>query len=96
MYVLISVEFRIIDPLVLIQLRLDKIVVSVIVENKFHLGEVSLAVPEQLGQVNAVGEDVRVIYERIVVVLGTALPGQHHIIGVARVAVRNRSPVTES
>lgn len=74
-----------------IQHGLYIIAVGLIPQKELHLGEVALAVREQLGQLNTIGVNVRIIYEGVVVVLGRTLPGQYHLIGVTIVAIYNGS-----
>ena len=56
-----NMSSHIVNTVTFIQLCLHKVVVGVIVQHKFHLGEVALAVTELLGQVNAIGVEVAVI-----------------------------------
>lgn len=56
-----NVGSHIVNSITFIQLCLHKVVVAVIVQHKFHLGEVALAIIEVLGQVNAVGVEVSII-----------------------------------
>jgi len=56
-----NVGSHIVNSITFIQLCLHKVIVGVVVQHKFHLGEVTLAVTELLGQVNAVGVEVAVI-----------------------------------
>ena len=46
---------HIVDTLCLVQLGLDEVVVGIIVDDELNIGEVALAVAEQLGQIDAVG-----------------------------------------
>ena len=70
-----------------IQLGLHIIAVSLILHDELHLGEIPLAVGEQLRQFQAIGEDPGVILQGIIGILGSAFPCQHHLVGVAVVAV---------
>jgi len=45
---------HIVNAFVLVQLRLHKVVVSFVLDQELHLGEVTLTIGEQLGEVNAV------------------------------------------
>ena len=76
---------HIINAFVLVQLGFHKVVISFILDQKLHLGEIALAVAEQFGQVNAVGEHMAVIHQSIVVVLGAAFPGQDNLVIIALV-----------
>ena len=70
-----------------IQLGLHIIAVSLILHDELHLGEIPLAVGEQLRQFQSIGEDPGVILQGIIGILGSAFPCQHHLVGVAVVAV---------
>ena len=56
----------IVDSLGLVQFRLDEVIVRVIVNEKFHLAEIALAIRKQLGQLQAVGINVRVVHQGVV------------------------------
>ena len=45
----------IVDALSLVQLCLNEVVIGIVVDDEFDVGEVALAIREQLGQLNAVG-----------------------------------------
>ena len=70
-----------------IQLSLHIIAVSLILHGELHLGEIPFAVGEQLRQFQTIGEDPGVILQGIIGILGGAFPCQHHLVGVAVVAV---------
>ena len=70
-----------------IQSGLHIIAVSLILHDELHLGEIPLAVGEQLRQFQTIGEDPGVILQGIIGILGGAFPCQHHLVGVAVVAV---------
>ena len=76
----------IIDALVLVQLRLDIVVVRLVLYQKFHLGEIALAVRKQLGKVDTVGINVGIVYQSIIESLTGTLPGQDNFVVVTLVA----------
>ena len=77
----------IVDALCLVQLGLDEVVVGVVMDDELNVLEVAVAVGEQLGQVDAVGINVRVVNEGVVVGGVRTLPGQDDLVGVAGIAV---------
>ena len=70
-----------------IQLGLHIIAVSLILHDELHLGEIPLAVGEQLRQFQAIGEDLGGIFQGIVGILRGTLPGQNNLVWVSVVAV---------
>ena len=46
---------NIVDAFCAVQLRLNEVVVGIVVDDERNLGEIALAVGEQLGQIDAVG-----------------------------------------
>ena len=46
---------HIVDTFLAIQYSLHKVVIGIVVNDEFNLGEVALTIGEQLGQFNAVG-----------------------------------------
>ena len=63
------------------------IAVCLILHDELYLGEIPFAVGEQLRQFQTIGEDLGLILQGIIGILGGAFPGQHHLVGVAVVAV---------
>ena len=80
----------IVDALVLVQFSNNKVIVGIVVDDELDVGEVTLAVREQLGQLDTVGENVCIVNESIVVAGVGTLPGQNHIVGVALVTEDHR------
>ena len=76
---------HIVDALVCIQLSLDEVVVGVIMYDELDVLEVTLAVREQLGQLNAVGVYVGIVYQGVIVAGVGTLPGQNDLVEVANV-----------
>ena len=70
-----------------IQSGLHIIAVSLILHDELHLGEIPLAVGEQLRQFQAIGEDLGGIFQGIVGILRGTLPGQNNLVWVSVVAV---------
>lgn len=77
-----SMSGHIVNALVLIQLRLDIVVVGLVLYQKFNLGEIPLAVGEQLGKIDTVGVNVGIVYQGIIESLAGALPGQDNLVVV--------------
>lgn len=75
---------HIVNALVLIQLRLDIVVVGLVLYQKFNLGEIPLAVGEQLGKIDTVGVNVGIVYQGIIESLAGALPGQDNLVVVGK------------
>ena len=76
---------HIVNTLGLVQFSLHKVVVGLVLNQELHLGEIALAVREQLGQINAIAEHMAVVHQGIVVILAAAFPGQHNLVVVALV-----------
>ena len=76
----------VVDALSLVQLCDDEVVVGVVMDDELNIGKVALAVGEQLGQLDAVGEHVCVIHQGVVVAGVGTLPGQDDLVGVACIA----------
>ena len=77
----------IVDTGSLIQRCLYIIAVGFILDEECYVFEVSLTIVKYLGQINAVAEHMTVIYQSIVVILGTALPGQDNPVIIALIAI---------
>ena len=75
----------IVDALGLVQLSDNKVVVGVVMDDEFNIPEVTLAVGEQLGQLNAVGVDMGIIHQGVIVAGVGTLPGQNDLVGVTLV-----------
>ena len=76
----------VVDALSLVQLCDDEVVVGVVMDDELNIVKVTLAVGEQLGQLDAVGEHMGVIHQGIVVAGVGTLPGQDDLVGVACIA----------
>lgn len=63
---------HIVDALVFVQLRFDVILIGIILHDEFDIGIVAFGIGEELYQFYGVGEDVRVVNQRVIVVLKSA------------------------
>ena len=60
---------HIVDALVFVQFRFDVVLIGIILHDEFNVGIVALGVGEELYQLYGVSENVRVVNQRVVVIL---------------------------
>ena len=80
---------HIVDTLVFVQLRLDIVLIGIILHDEFNVGIVALGVGEELYQLYGIGENVRIVNQRVVVILGGTLPKHDDLVGITGIAVNN-------
>ena len=80
---------HIVDALVFVQFRFDVVLIGIILHDEFNVGIVALGVGEELYQLYGVSENVRVVNQRVVVILRRTLPKHDNFIGITGIAVNN-------